>query len=179
NKNDLKKTKVTMEKYNNSIVLKVENLSKDTMAKIEVLEKEIVAKVSEEEMWSLIKLNPGKILLAVNDEKNRTDVIIDTDGLTVENGKFKIFDEDSRQVFGVSKAGTVKIAKILKVETKSDLTAELDGFGLIFESGNKSAGIEFNYEKGDLDITTDRYLRINGEKLEDVIRAVLKNEGLI
>ncbi|NFM10070.1 hypothetical protein FDC61_04455 [Clostridium botulinum] len=178
NKNDLKKTKVTMEKYNNSIVLKVENLSKDTMSKIEILEKEIVAKVSEDDMWSLIEMNPSKILFAVNDEKNETDVTITTDGLTVENGKFKIFDDNSKQVFGVSKAGTVKVFKVLKVENE-DSSVELDGSELSFESGNKSAGIEFNYEKGDLDITTDRYLRINGEKLEDVIRVVLKNEGLI
>lgn len=178
NKNDLKKTKVTMEKYNSSIVLKVENLSKDTMAKIELLEKEIIAKVSEDDMWSLIEMNPSKILFAVNDEKNETDVTIDTDGLTVENGKFKIFDDNSKQVFGVSKAGTVKVFKVLKVENE-DSNVEIDGSELSFESGNKSAGLEFSYETGDLDITTDRYLRINGEKLEDVIRVVLKNEGLI
>ncbi|NFR85818.1 MULTISPECIES: hypothetical protein [unclassified Clostridium] len=175
NKNDLKKTKVTMEKYNNSIVLKVENLSKDTMAKIEVLEKEILAKVSEDDMWSLIEMNPSKILLAVNDEDNETDVTIDTNGLTVEDGKFKIFNENGKQAFGVSTSGTVKVFQILKVENENNLSAELDGYGLTFEKGSKTAEIGFNYETGNLEIETHKYLYINGEKLEDIIDARIKN----
>ncbi|OSA95606.1 UNVERIFIED_ORG: hypothetical protein B2H98_10795 [Clostridium botulinum] len=178
NKNDLKKTKVTMEKYNNSIVLKVENLSKDTMAKIEVLEKEIVAKVSEDDMWSLIKLNPSKILFAVNDEKNETDVTITTDGLSVYKGKIQIYDENNDLVFKIREKGGINSRLPYKImESDMDTTAaSFSDRGINWHSTSTSIKTS---SKGVYIDTNNKNLYIDGEKLQDVIRAVLKNEGLI
>ncbi|NFN80296.1 hypothetical protein FDB25_07670 [Clostridium botulinum] len=178
NKNDLKKTKVTMEKYNNSIVLKVENLSKDTMAKIEVLEKEIVAKVSEDDMWSLIEMNPSKILFAVNDEKNETDVTITTAGLGVHKGKIQIYDENDNLVFKIREKGGINSRLPYKImESDMDTTAaSFTDRGINWHS--TSTAIKTS-SKGVYIDTNNKNLYIDDEKLEDVIRAVLKNEGLI
>ncbi|EES51341.1 phage tail protein [Clostridium botulinum] len=178
NKNDLKKTKVTMEKYNNSIVLKVENLSKDTMAKIEVLEKEIVAKVSEDDMWSLIEMNPSKILFAVNDEKNETDVTITTDGLGIYKGKIQIYDENDNLVFKIREKGGINSRLPYKImESDMDTTAaSFTDRGISWHSTSTSIRTS---SKGVYIDTNNKNLYVDGEKLEDVIRAVLKNEGLI
>ncbi|WP_252247451.1 phage tail spike protein [Clostridium sp. ZBS4] len=178
NKNDLKKTKVTMEKYNNSIVLKVENLSKDTMAKIEVLEKEIVAKVSEDDMWSLIEMNPSKILFAVNDEKNETDVTITTDGLGIYKGKIQIYDENDNLVFKIREKGGINSRLPYKImESDMDTTAaSFTDRGISWHSTSTSIKTS---SKGVYIDTNNKNLYIDDEKLEDVIRAVLKNEGLI
>ncbi len=178
NKNDLKKTKVTMEKYNNSIVFKVENLSKDTMSKIEVLEKKILAKVSEEEMWSLIEMNPKKILFAVNDEKNETDVTITTDGLSVYKGKIQIYDGNNDLVFKIREKGGVNSRLPYKImESDMDTTAaSFSDRGINWHS--TSTAIKTSSRGVYID-TNNKNLYIDDEKLEDVIRAVLKNEGLI
>ncbi|NFS12775.1 hypothetical protein FDE77_16300 [Clostridium botulinum] len=178
NKNDLKKTKVTMEKYNNSIVFKVENLSKDTMSKIEVLEKKILAKVSEEKMWSLIEMNPNKILFAVNDEKNETDVTITTDGLSVYKGKIQIYDGNNDLVFKIREKGGVNSRLPYKImESDMDTTAaSFSDRGINWHS--TSTAIKTSSRGVYID-TNNKNLYIDDEKLEDVIRAVLKNEGLI
>ncbi|NFO38872.1 hypothetical protein FDB42_01910 [Clostridium botulinum] len=178
NKNDLKKTKVTMEKYNNSIVLKVENLSKDTMAKIELLEKEIIAKVSEDDMWSLIEMNPSKILFAVNDEKNETDVTITTDGLGIYKGKIQIYDENDNLVFKIREKGGINSRLPYKImESDMDTTAaSFTDRGISWHSTSTSIRTS---SKGVYIDTNNKNLYVDGEKLEDVIRAVLKNEGLI
>ncbi|MBY6916063.1 phage tail spike protein [Clostridium botulinum] len=178
NKNDLKKTKVTMEKYNNSIVFKVENLSKDTMAKIELLEKEIIAKVSEDDMWSLIDMNPSKILFAVNDEKNETDVTITTDGLSVYKGKIQIYDGNNDLVFKIREKGGVNSRLPYKImESDMDTTAaSFSDRGINWHS--TSTAIKTSSRGVYID-TNNKNLYIDDEKLEDVIRAVLKNEGLI
>ncbi len=178
NKNDLKKTKVTMEKYNNSIVFKVENLSKDTMSKIEVLEKKILAKVSEEDMWSLIEMNPKKILFAVNDEKNETDVTITTDGLSVYKGKIQIYDGNNDLVFKIREKGGVNSRLPYKImESDMDTTAaSFSDRGINWHS--TSTAIKTSSRGVYID-TNNKNLYIDDEKLEDVIRAVLKNEGLI
>ncbi|MGN2368957.1 phage tail spike protein [Clostridium cagae] len=176
NKNDLKKTKVTMEKYNNSIVLKVENLSKDTMAKIEVLEKEIVAKVSEDDMWSLIELNPKKILFAVNDEKNETDVTITTDGLSVYKGKIQIYDGNNDLVFKIREKGGVNSRLPYKI-----MASDMDTIEATYSNngahwyGKRNTSISSNSKGVEIN-TDDGYLYIDGEKLEDIIRSVIKNE---
>ncbi len=177
-KTDLKKTKVTMEKYNNSIVLKVENLSKDTMSKIEVLEKEIVAKVSEDDMWSLIEMNPSKILFAVNDEKNETDVTITTDGLGIYKGKIQIYDENDNLVFKIREKGGINSRLPYKImESDMDTTAaSFTDRGINWHSTSTSIRTS---SKGVYIDTNNKNLYVDGEKLEDVIRAVLKNEGLI
>ncbi|WP_242863282.1 phage tail protein [Clostridium botulinum] len=177
-KNDLKKTKVTMEKYNNSIVFKVENLSKDTMSKIEVLEKKILAKVSEEDMWSLIEMNPKKILFAVNDEKNETDVTITTDGLSVYKGKIQIYDGNNDLVFKIREKGGVNSRLPYKImESDMDTTAaSFSDRGINWHS--TSTAIKTSSRGVYID-TNNKNLYIDDEKLEDVIRAVLKNEGLI
>ncbi len=178
NKTDLKQTKVTMEKYNNSIVLKVENLSKDTMAKIELLEKEITAKVSEDNMWSLIEMNPSKILFAVNDKKNETDVTITTDGLSVYKGKIQIYDGNNDLVFKIREKGGVNSRLPYKImESDMDTTAaSFSDRGINWHS--TSTAIKTSSRGVYID-TNNKNLYIDDEKLEDVIRAVLKNEGLI
>ncbi|MBY6816474.1 phage tail protein [Clostridium botulinum] len=178
NKTDLKQTKVTMEKYNNSIVLKVENLSKDTMAKIELLEKEITAKVSEDNMWSLIEMNPSKILFAVNDKKNETDVTITTDGLSVYKGKIQIYDKNDNLVFKIREKGGINSRLPYKImESDMDTTAaSFSDRGINWHS--TSTAIKTS-SKGVYIDTNNKNLYIDDEKLEDVIRAVLKNEGLI
>ncbi|WP_205452315.1 phage tail spike protein [Clostridium botulinum] len=177
-KTDLKQTKVTMEKYNNSIVLKVENLSKDTMSKIELLEKEIVAKVSEDDMWSLIDMNPSKILFAVNDKKNETDVTIDTGGLSVYKGKIQIYDKNDNLVFKIREKGGINSRLPYKImESDMDTTAaSFSDRGINWHS--TSTAIKTSSRGVYID-TNNKNLYIDDEKLEDVIRAVLKNEGLI
>ncbi|NFF80389.1 hypothetical protein FC764_03835 [Clostridium botulinum] len=177
-KTDLKQTKVTMEKYNNSIVFKVENLSKDTMSKIELLEKEIIAKVSEDDMWSLIEMNPKKILFAVNDEKNETDVTITTDGLSVYKGKIQIYDGNNDLVFKIREKGGVNSRLPYKImESDMDTTAaSFSDRGINWHS--TSTAIKTSSRGVYID-TNNKNLYIDDEKLEDVIRAVLKNEGLI
>lgn len=177
-KTDLKQTKVTMEKYNNSIVLKVENLSKDTMAKIELLEKEIIAKVSEDDMWSLIDMNPSKILFAVNDKKNETDVTITTDGLSVYKGKIQIYDANDNLVFKIREKGGINSRLPYKImESDMDTTAaSFSDRGINWHSTSTSIKTS---SKGVYIDTNNKNLYIDGEKLQDVIKAVLKNEGLI
>ncbi len=107
--------------------------TKEINANIDILNDKIELKISSDDMWSLIEMYPGKILLAVNDEENGTDVIINVDGLEVHKGKFSMFNEDGENVLYCSTSG--------KVATNSGLII-CDSSGLAIVDINDE-GLEF------------------------------------
>lgn len=148
--------------------------TKQINANIDILDKKIQLKISSDDMWSLIEMYPGKILLAVNDEKNKTDVIIDTSGLSVHNGKFKIYNESDELCFWVSKNGQLFTSRSLDIQdpnTNDDLMS-LNDSRLYFYTSKGIRGIEAN-TKG-IDVKGNLY--INGESLESIIQEVINNK---
>lgn len=141
--------------------------TKKINASIEILEKKIKLSISEDDLWSLIEMYPGKILMAVNDGENGTDVTITADGgLEVFKGRFKIYDEDNKEVFGVNQSGRVRIFEMIKVHDNDGSEAEFDTFGMFLEnSKGDTASIEFDKSRGELNINCDNGVYVNGEKI--------------
>lgn len=124
-KKDATNTKFSLKKSNKKIT-----------ASIEALDDKIELKISQEDMWSLIEMYPEKILLAVNDEKNGTDVIIDTEGLKVYKGKFKIFNESGSKIFSVSKNGYVMTDAGIEIGANGDNDGlVIDDSRIVFPNG--------------------------------------------
>lgn len=122
--------------------------------------------VLEDEFGAQINMNYKYILLAVNDERNGTDVIIAKDGLSVYKGKFRIYDEDNKEVFGVNQSGRVRIFEMIKVHDNDGSEAEFDTFGMFLEnSKGDTASIEFDKSRGELNINCDNGVYVNGEKI--------------
>lgn len=115
-----------------NILLKVNSLDNKTNASIELLKNQITERVTEEEMWSLIQLNPGKILLAVNDGRNGTDVLINIDGLEIHKGKFRIYNIDGEKIFGVNQSGRVLIYEMLEIANDVGDLVDVTGGGIKF-----------------------------------------------
>lgn len=167
--NTINSTSNTANKANTTAVeadTKVKKVSKDLSktkrsitVKFEEYDEGLRAMVTEEDMWSLIQMNPDKILMSVNDESNGTDVIIDTEGLKVYKGKFKVFDASGERVFSVGSNGYLTLLKGLGIEG-DNVAFEIDANGLI--SWNSNAEIE--YKSGELHINCDA-LYVNGEKI--------------
>lgn len=141
--------------------------TKKINATIEILDKKIELSISEDDLWSLIEMYPGKILMAVNDGENGTDVTITADGgLEVFKGRFKIYDEYNKEVFGVNTSGRVRVFEMIKVHDNDGSEAEFDTFGMFLEnSKGDTASIEFDKSRGELNINCDNGVYINGEKI--------------
>lgn len=119
-----------------------------------------------DEFGSQIDMNYEQILLAVNDERNGTDVIINVDGLSVHKGKFRIFDEDNKEVFGVNESGRVRVFEMIKVHDNDGSEAEFDTFGMFLKNRKgDTASIEFDKSNGILNINCDNGVYVNGEKI--------------
>ena len=147
--------------------------TKQINANIDILDKKIQLKISSDDMWSLIEMYPGKILLAVNDEKNKTDVIIDTSGLSVHNGKFKIYNESDELCFWVSKNGQLFTSRSLDIQdpnTNDDLMS-LNDTRLYWYTAKGIRGMQAT-TKG-IDIKGNLY--INGDALENIIEDIISN----
>lgn len=114
---------------------------------------------------SMIDMNYKYILLAVNDERNGTDVIITKDGLSVYKGKFRIYDEDGEEVFGINQSGRVRVFSEINVEQSSG-TAVYDTFGMELETKDGDrASITIDKSNGKLNIRADGGVYINGERV--------------
>lgn len=119
-----------------------------------------------DEFGSQIDMNYEQILLAVNDERNGTDVVINVDGLSVHKGKFRIFDEDNKEVFGVNESGRVRVFEMIKVHDNDGSEAEFDTFGMFLKNRKgDTASIEFDKSNGILNINCDNGVYVNGEKI--------------
>lgn len=141
--------------------------TKKINASIEILDKKIELSISEDDLWSLLEMYPGKILMAVNDGENGTDVTITArGGLEVFKGRFKIYDENNKEVFGVNESGRVRVFEMIKVHDNDGSEAEFDTFGMFLEnSKGDTASIEFDKSRGELNINCDNGIYVNGEKI--------------
>ena len=141
--------------------------TKKINASIEILDKKIELSISEDDLWSLLEMYPGKILMAVNDGENGTDVTITArGGLEVFKGRFKIYDENNKEVFGVNESGRVRVFEMIKVHDNDGSEAEFDTFGMFLEnSKGDTASIEFDKSRGELNINCDNGVYVNGEKI--------------
>ncbi|WP_455794697.1 phage tail spike protein [Clostridium butyricum] len=142
-------------------------------AEIQNLGDEILLRVQYKEFAAQIDMHYDSILLAVNDDRNGTDVIIDTSGLSVHNGKFKIYNESDELCFWVSKNGQLFTSRSLDIQDNSgeDLMS-LNGNRLYWYTSRGIRGIEAT-SKG-IDVKGNLY--INGESLESIIQEVINNK---
>lgn len=93
--------KVTFEKRAEGIELSVKNEEEERQASFEVLDGEIASKVDQDNLGTEIEQNYKHILFAIKHGSN-TYVIIDEDGLTVEDGKICIKNSNSDKVMYLS-----------------------------------------------------------------------------
>lgn len=146
-------------------VKKTNKKVKGVITGIEDLGNEIKLYVKLDEFGSQIDMHYDEILLAVNDERNGTDVIINVDGLSVHKGKFRIYDEDGEEVFGINQSGRVRVFSEINIEQASG-TAVYDTFGMELETNNgNSASITLDKSTGRLNIRSDGGVYVNGEKI--------------
>ena len=99
-----KELQVTMEERANGIELSVTNLKKDTNNKIEILEDSIKSTAKKGEIGTLIEQNYEHVLTAIEDGSG-TYVLIDRNGLTINNGKLIIKDSNNDKVMYMSNKG--------------------------------------------------------------------------
>ena len=90
-----------MEERTDGIELSVSNLEKDTNNKIEVLEEGIRLSAKKGDIGTLIEQNYEHVLTAIEDGSG-TYVLIDRNGLTVNNGKLIIKDSNNDKVMYMS-----------------------------------------------------------------------------
>ena len=93
--------KIVMEERTDGIELSVSNLEKDTNNKIEVLEEGIRLSAKKGDIGTLIEQNYEHVLTAIEDGSG-TYVLIDRNGLTVNNGKLIIKDSNNDKVMYMS-----------------------------------------------------------------------------
>ncbi|WP_230131893.1 phage tail spike protein [Clostridium neonatale] len=96
--------KVTMEERANGIELSVKNEKEDRETAIELLDGKIQSKVSQGQLGTLIEQNYEHVLTAIEDGSG-TYVLIDRNGLTVNNGKLIIKDTNDVKVVYMSNKG--------------------------------------------------------------------------
>lgn len=99
-----KNLQVTMEERADGIELSVTNLEKDTSNKIEILEDSIKNTAKKGEIGTLIEQNYEHVLTAIEDGSG-TYVLIDKNGLTINNGKLIIKDSNNDKVMYMSNKG--------------------------------------------------------------------------
>ena len=99
-----KNLQVTMEERADGIELSVTNLEKDTSNKIEILEDSIKSTAKKGEIGTLIEQNYEHVLTAIEDGSG-TYVLIDRNGLTINNGKLIIKDSNNDKVMYMSNKG--------------------------------------------------------------------------
>ncbi len=139
--------------------------------KFEEYDEGLRAMVTEEDMWSLIQMNPGKILLAVNDEENGTDVIINVEGLEVHKGKFRMFDMDDNVVLVCNNKGSIVTSSAFCVaDGCGTLLNAIYGNDMITFS-NDSDIAQIAQKGNGIDIIGKLY--INGQSLKDYIKDVV------
>ena len=148
-------------------VKKTNKKVKGVVSSIEDLGDEIKLTVKKEDFGSMIDMHYDEILLAVNNEKNGTDVIINAEGLEVHKGKFKFFDTNGNCVIRMSNG---------YLRTDVNLAIGEDTFlgesRLKFTNG---ASINAPSDTDDmLDLRGDIY--INGQSLKDYIKDVAGGE---
>lgn len=90
-----------------SINAKVEDLEENTSAELEILSNKISSKVSEDDFSSMIEQNSRSVTVAIKDESDH-NVIIDSDGLTVENGAFVLKDSNGDLIMDVDRQGILR-----------------------------------------------------------------------
>lgn len=142
-------------------------------AEIQNLGDEILLRVQYKEFASQINLHYDSILLAVNDDRNGTDVIIDTSGLGVHNGKLKIYNESDELCFWVSKNGQLFTSRSLDIQdpnTNDDLMS-LNDTRLYWYTSRGIRGIEAT-SKG-IDVKGNLY--INGSSLDSIIEDIVSD----
>lgn len=137
-------------------VKKTNKKVKTVKADITNLGDEIQLTVKKDDFGALIQENYDKILLAVNDENNGTDVTITVDGLSVYKGKFMIFDDSDNKVFWVSNKGYLVTKRALNVTDDGNEDNELDvnSDGIIISNNGKGATIKLD-DSGALRIRAD------------------------
>lgn len=175
----------------NTAVKKVEETSttlkkntKKINASIETLNGKIELKITEDDLWSLIEMNPGNILMAVNDEDNETDVTITPgEGLAVKNGKISIYNSSGQLMLQGNTKGSLSVRNgFLVTNFAGQISVEIGADGIIFYKENYSMrGIKVN-DDGDLEIKGPTHfdnkvdvfdLSINGTDIDDYIRSVV------
>lgn len=152
----------------NTAVKKVEETSttlkkntKKINASIQELGDEILLTVKKDEFGAMIDMHYDEILLAVNDERNGTDVTITTEGMSIYKGKFRMYDEENQEIFGVNTSGRIRVFETIKVYDNDGTTAEYDTFGVFFEYNGNHAEINFDRSNGRLYINADEDININ------------------
>lgn len=156
--------------------------TKEINASIDILDKKIELKISSDDMWSLIEMYPEKILLAVNDEKNGTDVIINTKGLEVHKGKFALYDSGNNKIFGVNQSGKVAVYENINIQKSDGTDAYVSTNGLYFQNSEgrtiarfaciDNQDIVVESKNGYINLKSDD-IRINGQALDDYIKDVV------
>ena len=149
--------------------------------KIQALESSIELSITEEDLWSLIEMNPGKILLAVNDGDNGTDVTITPeDGLSVYKNKFQMFDTHGKKIFGVNASGRVLMYEMLEITGDGGEYIDLTSGQLSFNNSNdRQMGrlsciedmdglIVLESKNGDIELKGDQ-VKIYGKEIIDLI----------
>lgn len=103
---DLKNnTNSQIQQLSNEISTKVSD--DDFNSEIRQLSSEISSKVSEDDFSSMITQNSQSVTVAIKDESNH-NVIIDNNGLTVENGAFALKNDDGDLIMDVDKNGILR-----------------------------------------------------------------------
>ena len=124
----------------------------------------IELKISAEDMWSLIEMYPGKILLAVNDEKNGTDVIINAEGLEVHKGKFRMYNASGTEVLYCGNNGGVETKSSFSTTRGDNIIVSMNNEGIDFYNPSYGSICSIQPYKNGLNIDGDFY--INKEKVE-------------
>lgn len=168
---------------------KVKKVSKDLSKtkrnitiKFEEYDEGLRAMVTEDTMWSLIQMNPDKILMSVNDEKNGTDVIIDTSGLKVYKGKFALYDSAGNKIFGVNQSGRVVIYESIDMRDSDGSDTSITTGGMRFQNSSgktiarmscvDNQDIVIESKNGYIDLKSDD-IRINGQALDEYVKDVV------
>ena len=108
---------VIMEARDSEIELSIANEAEERRTAIELMDGKIALKVSTEDFGTLIEQNAQNILLAIQDGSNMY-VLIDTNGLTVNNGAFVVKNDYNEKCFYVNDSGVIVVNDIEILDPK-------------------------------------------------------------
>ncbi|MZK53659.1 phage tail protein [Clostridium beijerinckii] len=162
-KKDTDEFKVTMEARADAIELSVQNEVKARVTAIEVLDGQIKLKVSIDDFGSYIEQNVDSIVQAIKDATGTHRMILNSRGVTIENGGLFVEDEDGNTIFYFTEEGHAIVGdmEIRNTDSSSDFYRTLQNMDEITLMGVLNCS--------EINVGSASDIRIDGESLRSYI----------
>lgn len=172
---DLKNnTNSQIQQLSNEISTKVSD--NEFNSEIRQLSNEISSKVSEDDFSSMITQNSKSVTVAIKDESDH-NVVIDSSGLTVQNGAFVLEDEDGNIIMDVDNTGILRANVIGVNDIVISNTGKTSGLYKALRDMDEISTGEIKPSRLTLDYR-DFYIGTNGYDLKQFVERIAEGKSV-